>query len=241
MKLKQFGRAFRSVFLLAALTSWDAPNAAEVCSPFSTVTVTPEPRKEANRIARHDLLKSRFPNSADVVIVGDSIARRFSKAFYPPQFSGQRVLNLGVGGDRTQNVLWRLNDLPLSRVSPKTVVVILGTNNLREKDAPCDIYTGISAVVAKTKIAWPKADVIVTQILPRGKDFAFRRADRIALNEMLASGQSSNGYRLLLVDEDSFTAESNDGFPTSYKPDLLHLAAPGYVHLSVAMQAFLGK
>lgn len=241
MKPNRLVRIFRSALILTTLAAWDAPLAAEVCTTSSSATVTPAPRKEANRIARHDLLKSRFPNDADVVIIGDSIARRFAKAFYPPQFKGQRVLNLGVGGDRTQNVLWRLNDLPLSSISPKTVVVILGTNNIREKDAPCDIYTGISAVVTKMKTAWPKANIIVTQVLPRGREFLFRQADRAALNDLLASGQSAQGYRFLTINEQSFTARGPDGVPTSYKPDLLHLEAPGYKLLSAALEADLRK
>jgi platelet-activating factor acetylhydrolase IB subunit beta/gamma len=235
MSFRPYSRMFRMLVILASLTGADAVRAEDLCTPTASVTVTPEPRTNINRIHRHERLKKRFDEPADIVIIGDSIARRFKPDFYPPNFADKRVLNLGVGGDKTQNVLWRLNDLPLSNINPKTVLVILGTNNLRDKDAPCDIYSGIMAVVQRMKKVWAGADIIVTEIFPRGKNFAFRRDDRLTLNRLLSDGQQEGGYRFLTVDEAAFTAPDGNGVPDSYKPDLLHLEAPGYFRLSQAL------
>lgn len=236
MSFRPYRRLLSVLVLLASLAASDAIRAEEHCVPTASATVTPEPRTNINRISRHERLKKRFDQPADVVIIGDSIARRFKRGFFPQDFADKHVLNLGVGGDKTQNVLWRLDDLPLSNIHPKTVLLILGTNNLRDKDPPCDIYSGIMAVVHRMKTVWTGADVIVSEILPRGKNFAFRREDRLALNRLLSDGQAAGGYRFLAVDETAFTALNGSGAPDSYKPDLLHLEAAGYLRLSQYLQ-----
>lgn len=218
----------RSALVVVALIGPNATGAAEECQSTSYETTTPAARTNEQRVARHEKIKAKFPHAADFVFLGDSIARRFTKRFYPDELKTKRVLNLGVGGDKTQNVLWRLNDLPLKDIEPKAVFIILGTNNFRDMDSPCDIYIGIEAVVKKVKISWPRASIIVSQLLPRGKNFAFRLADRKELNRLIEAGQTHNGYKILKIDEKAFEKLDAEGNAVNVKPDMLHLTAPGY-------------
>ncbi len=49
----------------------------------------------------------------DLVFVGDSITdgwRGGGKAIWQKDFAPLKALNLGIGGDRTEHVLWRLQN-----------------------------------------------------------------------------------------------------------------------------------
>ena len=66
---------------------------------------------------------------AQIVFLGDSITQgwRYSGApiwdkFYAPR----HAFNYGVGGDRTENILWRLANKEFDGVNPKVVVLMIG-------------------------------------------------------------------------------------------------------------------
>ncbi len=51
------------------------------------------------------------------------------------KLSKLNIFNAGIGGDKTQNVLWRLNGLLAHLQQPLLFVLNIGTNNI-EKDHP---------------------------------------------------------------------------------------------------------
>jgi len=165
------------------------------------------------------------------------MVRRWTPEGLHTLFGKERILNLGVGGDRTENVLWRLSDLPLGQISPKTAVIFVGTNNLsRKSDGPADIVSGVEAVVKKVRSAWPNVAISVMPILPRGPDFSFREKDRVEINERLALNSS---YRFVHVDEAALTCtqpmpDIASGCP-NYNEDRLHLLPPGYSIVNQAL------
>ena len=45
-------------------------------------------------------------------------------------------MNLGIGGDRTQHVLWRLDNGNIDGIKPKLAVLMIGTNNSAARTRP---------------------------------------------------------------------------------------------------------
>ena len=69
----------------------------------------------------------------DIIFIGDSITddwRYWGKEIWAAKYEPRHALNFGIGGDKTQNVLWRLKNMPLQDLKPKVAVVMIGTNNL---------------------------------------------------------------------------------------------------------------
>jgi hypothetical protein len=101
------------------------------------------------------LMKRRRP---EIVMLGDSIThfwggepvggRRTGADEWDRFFAGRRVVNLGYGWDRTENVLWRLSHGEFDHVKPKVVVVMIGTNNI-DLNTPDEIAAGIAAICAE--------------------------------------------------------------------------------------------
>ena len=137
------------------------------------------PRTDANsQIAHQELLQKAKQGRIDVYFVGDSIARRWGALDYPEllanwrkNFFGWNAANFGWGADRTQNMLWRLQNGELDGVNPKIVVILAGTNNVGkipgDEAKVADIVRGIKAIVDACRAKAPAATVVLTAIFPR--------------------------------------------------------------------------
>ena len=99
-----------------------------------------QPRMRADRnshLAHQQLLAKAKSGGIDVYFLGDSITRRWGATDYPDflahwkkTFHGWNAGNFGWGADRTENILWRLENGELDGVNPKVIVILAGTNNV---------------------------------------------------------------------------------------------------------------
>ncbi|MBI3281060.1 MAG: hypothetical protein HYZ57_14590 [Acidobacteria bacterium] len=133
------------------------------------------PRLDANSLVAHaQLLEKARSGHTDLYFLGDSIVRRWGATDYPEllanwkkNFHGWNAANFGWGADRTQNILWRLQNGELDGVNPKVVVLLAGTNNVAAGERAADVTRGIQAIIGAVRAKAPGASVIVTGILPR--------------------------------------------------------------------------
>ncbi len=148
----------------------------------------PEFRTDANSLEAHEQLLAKAKQSGiDLYFEGDSITRRWGALDYPDllanwkqNFFGWNAADFGWGGDRTQNILWRLQNGELDGVNPKVVVLLAGTNNVGDLSAPGgvpervdDISRGLQAIVRAIHEKAPSASIILTAIFPRNDGMAF--------------------------------------------------------------------
>ena len=178
-----------------------------------------------------------------VVLIGDSIthfwagepkeARVSGRKAWEALFGGLRVLNMGFGWDRTQNVLWRLREGEFEGLHPKTVVLNIGTNNLTGTanariNSPEEIVTGILAIVGEVRKRSPESWIIVMGVFPRGyapgNDF---RAPILKINELLGKALSIEGNTTFLDIGTRFLAPDGT-LPTSMMDDGTHPTEAGY-------------
>ncbi len=128
-------------------------------------------------------------------------------------FGQHRVLNLGFGWDRTQNVLWRLNHGELDGIYPRLVIIHIGTNNTSEtenarKNTAPEIVEGISEICKKVRLKVPGAKIVLMAVMPREQFPDHPR--RILINDtnrllkIYAQEQNINfvdlGYKMLSPD-----------------------------------------
>jgi alpha-L-fucosidase 2 len=107
-------------------------------------------------------------------------------------FGPYRVLNLGFGWDRTQNVLWRLDHGEMDKLSPRVVIIEIGTNNTSQTEharmnTAAEIARGVAAIVQRVQTLTPHARIILMAILPREQSPQHPRRVLIdATNKLLA-------------------------------------------------------
>jgi lysophospholipase L1-like esterase len=170
----------------------------------------PVPRTDANSMMAHrELIEKTRKGRIDVYFVGDSITRRWGALDYPEllanwtaNFFGWNAANFGWGGDRIQNILWRLENGELDGVTPRIIVVLAGTNNVGsvpgDESKIADITRGLEAIVNTCRRKAPEATIVLTAIFPRNDNVAVMpEINRI--NENLARLADGRRIRYLNV------------------------------------------
>lgn len=119
-------------------------------------------------LATHRALAASVPSSdPGLLFVGDSItfAWPITGAGSWATFAQWKPADIGVVGDTTQNVLWRLDHGEISGIAPRAAVVMIGTNNLG-LSPPAQIARGIEAVVTDLTSKLPTTRVLLLGVLP---------------------------------------------------------------------------
>jgi lysophospholipase L1-like esterase len=184
-----------------------------------------------------------------ILFVGDSITdgwRNGGKKVFEATYGALDPLNIGIGGDRTQHVLWRLDHGEVEGISPKVAVVMIGTNNLGSNTDE-EIEAGVTRVVRELNEKLPKTKVLLLAIFPRGgpavndKDpekkkelEAARRAPTApvrarlkAINDVLAK-LDDGGKTVKYLDIGPKFLDAEGNLPADVMPDALHPNAKGY-------------
>src|SRR5262249_49674189 len=107
----------------------------------------------------------------NVVFLGDSITdawRNSGKKAWDKHFGPLKPANFGIGGDRTQHVLWRISNGEMEGIKPKVAVLMIGTNNVGG-DSADQIADGIKAIVQKLGELSPDTKVLLLAVFPRGE------------------------------------------------------------------------
>jgi len=151
--------------------NWDLHNGYAACVPWIKMfTATNDP--------------------FEVIFLGDSITacwggpgrevwtRYFSKKDGAPYHG----LNIGMDGDRTENILWRIQYEEWSGKAPKAFVLLIGTNNSGEEYPVEDVSQGIKLILGELQTRFPSSTVILHPIFPRGGTNDVRRLKNERVN-----------------------------------------------------------
>ncbi|EGF91387.1 GDSL-like Lipase/Acylhydrolase family protein [Asticcacaulis biprosthecium C19] len=164
------------------------------------------------------------PGEVRIVFVGDSITEWWQDTPYWAEFSDYS-LNLGVAGDRTEDVLWRLRtQLNDPDIQPAVITVMIGTNHLWDESG--DIVAGQMAVIARLRELRPEAEILVFSVLPTG-DAALNQAMVEPINQRLAAAVEGI-LNTQFVDLYTHFVDSGGRGPRHLFPDGVHLSHDGY-------------
>ena len=174
---------------------------------------------------------------AKVVFIGDSITHfweRKGKEQLEKYFSkgDWKMLNLGTSADRTEHVLWRINEgRELDGYEAKCVLLMIGTNNTGHfknfpDEPPADTILGIREILKTIRAKQPNAKVVLTAIFPRGanENDPFRVRNDVVNKEIQ---KFADGKTVFWCDfSDRFLDKNGD---TKWiMPDRLHPGPQGY-------------
>ena len=181
--------------------------------------------------ARHkQFLKIVAKGDADVIFLGDSITQGWEgsgKKVWAETFAPMKAVNLGIGGDQTGHVLWRITEgKELEPIKPKLAVIMIGTNNMGAHSAE-QIAGGVKAIVMELRKQKPEMKILVLGIFPRSAKSTDKVRDKIkATNEMIAKLADNKMVFYKDIGEKFLTADGT--LEKKIMPDLLHLSGEGY-------------
>ena len=232
-----------SMFLMAAAITQGtavgqkkaaAPQAPDIAAP----KVMPDGSPNQGFMDAHQRFVSiAKEGTAQLVFLGDSItagwggrrnsdANNSAKDIWDKAFGQYKPANFGIGGDRTQHVLWRITNGELDGIQPKAIVLMIGTNN-SGGDSAEGIASGIKAIVKTIREKQPQANLLLLAVFPRGETPSFPQREKLTqVNAMIA--KLDDGKHIHYLDIGPKFLKPDGTLTRDIMPDLLHLSPAGY-------------
>ena len=147
-----------------------APVAKREAPPVASATI-PAPRPGV-WIKQHEAFLERAKKGpVDLLFLGDSITAgwRNAPSVWSRYYAPRQAANFGIGGDRTQHILWRLENGEVDAIHPKVVVLMIGTNNTGS-NTEAEVAEGVKAIVERLRSKLPDTKILLLGIFPRGSN-----------------------------------------------------------------------
>lgn len=226
--------SFIAIFSFAPLSIGQESTKSLAISP------APHPGKEKSHESFNAISKK---GEAPLVFLGDSITAGWNgrgKKVWEKYWAPMKAANFGIGGDRTEHILWRLQNGNYDGLKPKLTVLMIGTNNTGHqgramKEHNGAVYSssaeqtaeGVTAIVELLKKKQPQMKILLLAIFPRGasKDDNKRQQNE-ATNQRIA--KLADGKTVYYMDINQKFLEADGTLSKEIMPDLLHPNAAGY-------------
>jgi lysophospholipase L1-like esterase len=239
--------------IAAARTRLESPAAAVAASGARNTAIIPKP-KDGAWLKRHEgFVAEAKRGGIEVLFLGDSITdfwratnpRRGGRAVWDREFAPLPAANFGIAGDRTQNVLWRIQHGELDGLAPKVVVLMIGTNNIgfehdkkTLRNTPAEAAAGVTAVVRELRRRLPRTKILLLGVFPKGdKPGGAGRANVAAVNRLIAGLDDGRQVRFLDIGA-SFLAPDGT-LSADIMADFGHPTLKGYELWAAAMKPLL--
>ncbi len=143
-------------------------------------------------------------------------------------YAHQKTLNLGFAGDRTEHLLWRIQNGEIDGLCPKMLVLLIGTNNAGHRhDLPEEIAAGVKQILEELKKRLPDTKIVLMAIFPRSRNNKKPMRKRVDLTNQLIKQYTDTGW-VFWLDINHYFLTKEDVLLESVMPDLLHLNAAQY-------------
>lgn len=223
----------RTAFLLVAL--------ACLVQAFSQTTNTaalPVPMTKPGWMERHESMNAKAKQgNIGLIYIGDSIVQRYEAAGNPvwdQYYAPRNALNLGISGDRTQHVIWRLEHGNLEGISPKLAIVMIGQNNGGHNNAR-EIAEGVTEVVKRIRIKLPDTKILLLGIFQRREKPTPERAVLAEANKDIA--KLADFSSIHYMDINPVFVQPDGTIPASLMPDFEHPSELGYQRWAEAIES----
>jgi len=193
------------------------------------------------------------PAGLDIALLGDSLTQGWGggwdgspwSAAWRQAFGGYRSVNLGIAGDRVENLLWRLDHGALA-AAPKVAVLMIGVNNaplVAANGVPAEaVAAGLDLCLENLRARCPRTEVVLVKILPAFAPGSDVHRAVTAINAALDARHPTTTSRVHVLDLWREFAQA-DGSPKAeaYATDRLHLSPAGYERLAAGLKALVAK
>ena len=238
----------RLLLATALLTAFSSSALADSAKPLA-LSPAPHPGKEAKHASFNEISKK---GEAPLVFLGDSITEGWGgrgKAAWEQYWAPMGAANFGIGGDRTEHILWRLANGNYDGLKPKLTVLLIGTNNTGHQGRPMaehggavyastaeETAAGITEIVKVLKEKQPQMKILLLAIFPRGATPEDKmRQQNEATNQLIA--KLDDGKTVFFMDINQDLLEADGTLSKEIMPDLLHPNEKGYEIWSKAIEA----
>ncbi len=175
-----------------------------------------------NKVAQFEE-ENKNKTSCDVVFLGDSLTDLYDVNAFYPQWD---VLNRGIGGDRTYNVL---DILPISAyaVHPKVAILQIGINDIFAGRKLSSIEKDYESILKKIKENMPDCQLFIESLYPLTSTSAFQNDKVRDFNPKIEALAKKYSFPYIDMHTPLLDPQTNE-LKESYTLEGLHLVDAGY-------------
>jgi len=234
-------KTLKFALLCAIFTSLVSVASAQESKKENSAT-KPAPRDKGWEKRHETFVGIAKRGNVDLLFLGDSITDAWGgeghgtnggHKIFTSKFVPMKAANFGIGGDRTQHVIWRLQNGELDGIKPKVVQLMIGTNNSNGSDNTAEeIADGVKGIIDEIKKKSPSTKVLLLAVFPRntGKDDGAKKIQKDKLDKVnsIISKLDDGGKSVKFLDIGSKFKDASGALPKELMPDQLHLSEKGY-------------
>jgi lysophospholipase L1-like esterase len=222
---------------------WPMPSPFPVIPKDANTATYPAPRMEwFERVVDNVAQARKKADSINLIFEGDSITDAWQgtgREVWAQHYAKLGAFDFGIGGDRTQHVLWRLAQGQAEGTHPKLIALLIGTNNLGA-NTDSQIADGVKEIINTYQTRCPNAVILLQGIFPREEKPTHPWRARIkAINEMIS--KFADGKKVVYLDFSDKFLNPDGTMSPEIMPDFLHPSAKGYKIWADAIQPVIDK
>ncbi len=187
---------------------------------------------------RHEAIINKENANPQLILIGNSILNQLDKdnrkAVRAKYLDKYNTINMGFSGDRTENVIWRLQNGELESINPKVALVLIGTNNTDGNN-----YTTINYPNELEEATWkickiireklPNTEILLLGILPFGRNIPnFRNSINLETSKLISEFPNRDKH-IHYVNIDDIFLNKDGKIIKKIMPDYLHPNAEGHM------------
>lgn len=231
-----------TAFASLALAGAAIAEPASPCGHFTQEALAkPAPRENAYPVRRFALIASQVKAVRHrALFLGDSLTERWDQQVWDENLGTRGVLNAGVGGDRTEHLIWRLDHGNLDGPPPQLVIVLIGTNDIGHGRRPELAAEGVRAVLVKLREKLPNTPILLLGELPRAEwpnDPLRRAVDAVSHLIQTCADDKMIHY----ADIGGALLDQQRRLTRAIAPDELHFSAAGYARLAPQLDRLIDQ
>lgn len=203
----------------------------------TNTATTPVPRDAPKWLARNQAMADRIKQgNIDLLWIGDSIVQRWEtdgKPTWDKYYAPRNAINLGISGDNTEHVLWRLDHYDLTKITPRLAIIMIGQNNGPHNTAE-EIAEGVEAIVQLLRTQLPETKILVLGITLRGETASDEQTKLSKSNQILSETADNNHVFFLNINQAFLDNHGN--VVKALMPDFEHPNAAGCAVWAAAIE-----
>lgn len=193
---------------------------------------------------RHQTILDRRATDPKMILIGDSIFHSLDnedrQEVWTRYLDRYQTVNMGISGDRTENVIWRLQNGTLENINPRLAVILIGTNNTDGNhflsiSTPEELAGGIWKICEILDQKLPDTKIILMGILPYGYNPNYRNNINKATNELISRFPDRNP-KIHYIDIGDVYLDEDGKVNNKLMPDYLHPNPEGHLLMFGALE-----
>ena len=238
--MKQLNSCWRKFLLSLFVTAVSILPGASLRAENSAII--PMSRTNSGWIARNEEINQQAKaGHIDLLYVGESLVEHYrnqGKEVWAHYYDHRNTLNAGIGGDRTEHVLWRIEHGNIEGISPKAAIVMIGQNNGKYNTGE-EIAEGVTLIIQKMRAKLPDTKILLLGITQRHEKPTPERASFDKANRILSA--LADDKMIFYMDLNPLFVKPDGTIPKKLMYDFEHPTPEGHRIWAEAIEPVVSK